>query len=46
MAFGVTVASPDAPLFEVGKLTMDEIVTVWLEEIESAQTFFSYVMNN
>jgi len=44
--FGVTVACPDAPLFEVGKITMDEIVTGWVEEIEPSQTFFSYVMNN
>jgi alpha-mannosidase len=43
---GVTVICPDAPLFEAGKLTMDEIVYGWVDSIPPTQTFFSYVMNN
>jgi len=43
---GVTVICPDVPLFEVGKLTMDEIVTGWIDSLPPSQTFYSYVMNN
>jgi hypothetical protein len=43
---GVTVMSPDVPLFEAGSLTMDEIVYGWVDSIPPSQTFFSYLMNN
>ena len=43
---GVTVICPDAPLFEAGDLTMDEIVYGWVDSIVPSQTFFSYAMNN
>jgi alpha-mannosidase len=43
---GITVICPDAPLFEAGKLTMDEILYGWVDSIPPAQTFISYVMNN
>jgi hypothetical protein len=43
---GVTVICPDAPLFEAGNLTMDEIACGWVDSIASTQTFFSYAMNN
>jgi len=43
---GVTVICPDVPLFEVGKLTMDEIVTGWIDSLPPSQTFYSYVMTN
>jgi alpha-mannosidase len=44
--YGVTVACPDVPLFQAGRITMDEIVTGWVDSITQTQTFFSYVMNN
>jgi alpha-mannosidase len=43
---GVTVICPDAPLFEAGKITMDELVYGWVDFIPATQTFFSYLMNN
>ncbi len=43
---GVTVICPDAPLFEAGKITMDEIVYGWVDSIPPTQTFYSYLMNN
>jgi hypothetical protein len=43
---GVTVLCPDVPLFEVGKITMDEIVVGWVDSLPPSQTFFSYAMNN
>jgi alpha-mannosidase len=43
---GVTVYCPDAPLFEVGDITMDEIVYGWVDELEESGTFYSYLMNN
>jgi alpha-mannosidase len=43
---GVTLICPDAPLFEVDRLTMDEIVTGWVDHIPPSQTVFSYLMNN
>ncbi len=43
---GVTVICPDAPLFEAGNLTMDEIACGWVDSIAPTQTFFSYAMNN
>jgi hypothetical protein len=43
---GVTVICPEAPLFEAGKLSMDEKVYGWVDSIPSTRTFFSYLMNN
>jgi hypothetical protein len=43
---GVTVATVDAPLIQLGEIRTDAIVTGWLEEAESSGTLFSYVMNN
>jgi hypothetical protein len=43
---GITLICPDAPLFEVGELTMDAIVTGWRDSIPSSQTVISYLMNN
>ena len=49
--FGVTVATPDTPLVEVGAITTDVLPSPfvprnWLKRIEPSQTFYSYVMNN
>jgi len=44
--FGVTVASPDAPLIEVGEITCDPTVFGYIRHLEQSQTFFSYPMNN
>jgi alpha-mannosidase len=43
---GVTLICPDSPIFEVGKITMDEIVTGWVDSIPASQTVISYLMNN
>jgi alpha-mannosidase len=40
---GMTWATPDAPLVEIGTITAE---TRWLKETENAQNFYSYVMNN
>jgi len=45
-SFGVTVVSPDAPIFEVGDITSDPIVYGWNEHIMPSSLIFSYVMNN
>jgi hypothetical protein len=44
--FGITVASIDAPLIQVGKIRTDAIVTGWLDHLPQSATLFSYVMNN
>ncbi|MFC2084235.1 glycoside hydrolase family 38 C-terminal domain-containing protein [Bacteroidota bacterium] len=44
--YGVTWASPDAPLIEVGKITNDPIFVGWIEQLNNSQTLYSYVMNN
>jgi len=48
--FGMTVALVDAPLLEVGKITVDVpspyLPEVWIHHLEPSQTFYSYVMNN
>lgn len=41
--YGATWATVHAPLVEVGALTAE---TPWIERLEPAQTFYSYVMNN
>ena len=40
---GVTWATIDAPLLELGAITAEK---PWMEKIDPAQNFFSYVMNN
>ena len=41
--YGVTVATIDAPLVEVGAITAE---TPWIKTLPPSQTFYSYVMNN
>jgi len=40
---GVTWATIDAPLIEIGAITAEK---PWMKEIAPAQNFYSYVMNN
>jgi alpha-mannosidase len=40
---GITWATPDAPLIEIGTMTAEKR---WLKETDNAQNFYSYVMNN
>jgi alpha-mannosidase len=40
---GITWASPDAPLIEIGAINAEK---PWMKKTGSTQTFFSYVMNN
>jgi hypothetical protein len=42
-SYGVTWATPDAPLIEVGSITAEQ---PWMKTISPSQTFYSYVMNN
>jgi len=42
-SLGVTVATPDAPLVEVGGINAE---SPWMRSVPPSQTFFSYVMNN
>lgn len=44
--FGVTWATLDAPLVEVGAVTADPIVVGWMKRIDPSETLYSYVMNN
>jgi hypothetical protein len=48
--FGVTWATVDAPLVEVGAITVDVSspfrTEAWIRQLEPTQTFYSYVMNN
>ena len=43
---GITLATVDAPLFEVGALTADPISVGWLEKVRKGNTLFAYLMNN
>jgi hypothetical protein len=43
---GVTLASIDAPMVQLGAIRTDAIVAGWLEHIEPSATLFSYPMNN
>jgi hypothetical protein len=43
---GITMISPDAPLFELGGITTDATATGWIRESKPTQTLLSYVMNN
>ena len=42
-SLGVTVATPDAPLVEIGGINAE---SPWMRALPSSQTFYSYVMNN
>jgi len=46
--YGLTWATPDAPLIEVGAITNDPRgkTVGWIESIEPSTTLYSYVMNN
>ncbi|UCG47004.1 MAG: hypothetical protein JSU94_16075 [Phycisphaerales bacterium] len=41
--YGLTWATVDAPLVELGAITAE---TPWIKHLESSQTLFSYIMNN
>jgi alpha-mannosidase len=43
---GVTWATVDAPLIEIGAITTDAAAVGWIETLEPSTTFYSYVMNN
>ncbi|MFH0947085.1 MAG: polysaccharide lyase family protein [Planctomycetota bacterium] len=44
---GVTLATIDAPLIQLGAISTDVLDdSGWLEHVEASPTFFSYVMNN
>jgi alpha-mannosidase len=50
-SYGVTWATLDAPLVEVGKITADKFGSqsnpkAWLTRLEPSQTVYSWVMNN
>jgi len=42
-SLGVTVATPDAPMVEIGGINAE---SPWMRAIPRSQTFYSYVMNN
>jgi alpha-mannosidase len=44
--FGVTWATIDAPMVEVGDIRADATVYGWVRKLEPSQTIYSYVMNN
>jgi alpha-mannosidase len=44
--YGVTWATLDAPLVEVGAITTDAVAVGWIKELEPTTTFYSFVMNN
>ncbi len=44
--FGVTWASVDAPLVEVGRITADPVAVGWIRKMQPSTTLYSYVMNN
>ncbi len=44
--YGVTFATLDAPLVEVGAIRADPIVAGWTEHLERSTLIYSYVMNN
>ncbi len=49
--FGLTWATVDAPLIEIGAITVDVpqpigVPDCWIRQLEPTQEFYSYVMNN
>ncbi|UCD51278.1 MAG: hypothetical protein JSW27_01340, partial [Phycisphaerales bacterium] len=46
--YGLTWATPDAPLIEIGRITNDprSASVGWIDQIEPSTTIYSYVMNN
>jgi alpha-mannosidase len=44
--YGVTWATVDAPLIEVGAIRSDPKAVGWIQHIEPSTTLYSYVMNN
>lgn len=44
--YGFTIASPDAPLFETGKLTNDAKAIGWLDKCAEGTNIYSFLMNN
>jgi alpha-mannosidase len=46
-AFGITLATPDAPLIEIGSITNDPRSSVgWIKRLAPSTRVYSYVMNN
>ncbi len=46
-AYGATLATVEAPLFQVGGITNDPVVVGWLREVrQPATTLYAYLMNN
>ena len=45
-AYGVTLATIDAPLIEIGELTTDATVVGWRERATHSSLLYSYLMNN
>ncbi len=43
---GLTVYTPDAPMVEIGKITVDPVAVGWKKSIVFEPIIFSYVMNN
>lgn len=41
--FGVTLATPDAPVIELGSITAEQ---PWKKTVEPSATIYSYIMNN
>lgn len=44
--YGLTWATPDAPLIEIGRITNDPRSVGWIDKLEPSTTIYSYVMNN
>ena len=44
--YGATWATVDAPLVEVGRITVDATRVGWIKTLEPSSTLYSYVMNN
>lgn len=44
--YGITIISPDAPIFEIGKPTNDANIVGWLDKTVNGTTIYSFLMNN